>query len=280
MYTTIISTQDLAQISAKENLVIVDCRFELAKPELGFQQYQVSHIPGAVYAHLYQDLSSKPTPQTGRHPLPDPEEMVKRFSTWGIDDSIQVVVYDTAGGSMAARLWGLLKYFGFDNTAVLDGSFSKWTGENRPLESGIHTNQPATFKPKMRVDFIVSWEDVDRYRNDPSWKLVDARSEVRFRGEEELIDPIAGHIPGAVNRFHGLNLTPDGVFKPAGQLRSEFLELLGSIPPERTIVYCGSGVTSIHHLVAMEYAGLPGARLYVGSWSEWIRDPSRPIATK
>jgi thiosulfate/3-mercaptopyruvate sulfurtransferase len=276
MFTTIISTDELSAHLNDPEWVIVDCRFDLAKPDWGLSSYREAHIPGAGYAHLDRDLAGPITPRTGRHPLPDITEMANRLGSWGIGQHIQVVVYDTAGGAFAGRLWWLLRFLGHPQVAVLDGGFQKWQRESRPVVSGSESRSPASFMPRPDWSMIVSVEEVERFRQDPDFCLVDARSAERYRGEKEPIDPVAGHIPGAVNRFHGQNLSPEGVFLPPEVLRSEFEALVGSTPPENVIVYCGSGVTSIHHILAMELAGLPGARLYLGSWSEWIRDPERP----
>ncbi|HEX2980752.1 MAG TPA: sulfurtransferase [Anaerolineaceae bacterium] len=278
-YSTIISTQDLNDHLEDARWAIVDCRFDLLNPSFGFQDYQIGHIPGAVYAHLNDDLSSKVTPETGRHPLPDPAELVAKFSHWGIDKETRVVVYDTAGGSFAVRLWWLLKRLGHPAVAVLDGGLQKWTAEDRSLRSGIETRPAAVFEGSVQPGWVANAEEVEAIRNDAGFRLIDARSPARFWGEEEPIDPVAGHIPGAVNRFHGDNLNAQGTFKSPEALREEFSQLLSGISPEKAVVYCGSGVTSLHHLLAMEIAGLPGARVYAGSWSEWIRDPRRARST-
>ena len=278
MKTTIISTEELAEKLGTPGWVIVDCRFDLAKKEWGFEEYQKAHIPGAVYAHLDKDLAGPATDQTGRHPLPDPERMAERLGIWGIGHHTQVVVYDTAGGAYAARLWWQIRFLGHQAVAVLDGGFPKWLREARPISSGIETNPPARFTAEPVWSMVAHVEEVDRIRQDPNYKLVDARAQERFHGQNETIDPVAGHIPGATSRFYGLNLSPEGVFLPPETLRQQFAELLGNVPPENTVVYCGSGVTSAHHLIAMEMAGLQGAKLYPGSWSEWIRDGKRPIS--
>jgi thiosulfate/3-mercaptopyruvate sulfurtransferase len=277
----LISTNELADWKIKPGLSLIDCRFDLSRPEWAKESYMQSHIPGAIFCDLNHDLSSQPTTSSGRHPLPDPETFVQQLSQWGIQPGITVVVYDTTGGGFASRLWWMLRAVGHTNVHLLDGGFAKWQREKRPEESGWTVVQPtgyrypAHFKPELSANV----QTVVNALNDPTISLLDARASERFQGLQEPIDPVAGHIPGAKNRFHGLNLTADGVFKPADDLRKEFLALLGGTLPENAIVYCGSGVTSCHHLIAMELAGLTGARLYLGSWSEWIRDPSHPIAT-
>ncbi len=278
-FTLLVSTDELAGHLQDENWLIFDCRFDLAKPAWGFSDYQASHIPGAVYVHLNEDLSGPITPATGRHPLPDPQDFSARLAKWGIGAGKQVVVYDRTGGSFAGRLGWMLNATGHEDVALLDGGYTKWEVENRPISSIIELPRHPILKlfdhpfdPRMWTGA----QEVDQVKENPTYRLIDARAPERFNAEMEPIDPIAGHIPGAINRFHGLNLNPDGTFKSPDQLRREFGQLLGQVKPENVIVYCGSGVTSIHHLVAMQIAGMKGARLYPGSWSEWIRDPNRP----
>lgn len=276
--STLVSTEMLVAHLEDPSWAVVDCRFELKEPEWGFAEYQKAHIPGAVYASLDRDLAGPITPTTGRHSLPAPDQFKARLSSWGIDATTQAVVYDAAGGAFAARLWWMLKYFGHSAVAVLDGGFPKWTREGRPTRAGIESHASAHFEGEPRPEWVAVTEEVDRIRIDPAYRVIDARTAIRYRGEQEPMDPIAGRIPGAVNRFHGENLAPDGTFLPPGELKAQFEALLGDVPPQRAVAYCGSGVTSAHHLVAMEHAGLKGARLYVGSWSEWIRDENRPKA--
>ena len=259
--------------------VIFDCRFDLKNPDWGFQNYQIGHILGSVYAHLDHDLSGPILPGlTGRHPLPDIDTLAARFSAWGISSHTQVVVYDTAGGAYAARLWWMLRFLGHPAVAVLDGGLQAWQRAGYPMASGVETRTPASFHPHPHWQMLVTTPEMEQVHASPDYCLVDARAPERFRGETEPIDPVAGHIPGAVNRFHGANLQPSGFFLPPQELRAQFTALLGDTPAENTIVYCGSGVTSCHHLVAMESAGLPGGRLYLGSWSEWITDRNRKIS--
>lgn len=278
-YKTFVSTEILVQHLDDPDWVIVDCRFDLADPEWGISAYRQAHIPGAVYADLNRDLSGPVTPQTGRHPLPDPEDLRRTFGSLGIDSNKQVVAYDTANGSYAARLWCLLRMYGHDRVAVLEGDFNIWQQEGRPVSSGIETNPAVEFTGTFDPSRIIETSELQQKIATGQIRLIDARAPERFKGEKEPIDPVAGRIPTAVNRFHGENLTPDGKPKPAEQLRREFELLLENVKPEDVVVYCGSGVTSCFHLVAMEHAGISGARLYAGSWSEWIRDPNRPIAT-
>ena len=240
--------------------------------------YQQGHIPGAVYAHLDHDLAAPITPTTGRHPLPGPAQIAKTFGKLGISNAGQVVVYDTVGGGFAARLWWMLRYCGHTAVAVLDGGYAKWSAESRPSRTGIESNPPTVFIPSPQPHMLATTAQVLQTLSSPESILIDARAPIRYRGEQEPIDPVAGRIPGALNRFHALNLSPEGTFLPPAELSTQFEALLGGRSTADAIVYCGSGVTSCHHLVALASAGLPLPRLYVGSWSEWIRDPSRPVA--
>lgn len=276
-YETIISCKDLKDNLMNKNWVVVDCRFDLASLEWGFEEYQQLHIPGAVYADLDKDLSGRKTPLTGRHPLPEPEVFCSAMARLGISNNTQVIVYDATSGSYAARLWFLLKLYGHTRVAVLDGGFPAWYKAGYPIESGANVNSHGNFSGSPDANMIITTSEMENIYTKPDWLVIDARSAERFRGEQEFIDPIAGHIPNAVNRFHGLNVNTDGLFLPKGQLQREFSDLTRGFKPDQTVVYCGSGVTSCHHLVAMATAGLPLPRLYVGSWSEWIRDPKRPI---
>lgn len=278
-YTHIIDALALSQNLTNPSWVIIDCRFDLADPEWGSQDYKKGHIPGAVYAHLNHDLSGPRTASTGRHPLPDPEVFRETLGRLGVDSKKQVVVYDTAGGSFAARLWWMLKYYRHSLVAVLNGGFQAWAAGNYPIESGSRTNQKTIFTGEPDSTMLVSTPEMEVLTSDGQTPVIDARAPERFRGEVEPLDPVAGHLPGAVNRFHQDNLGPDGQFLPLETLKSGFLSLLKQSPPGQAVVYCGSGVTSCHHLLAMQAAGLPMARLYAGSWSEWIRDPKHPIAT-
>lgn len=279
IYKTLISSEILARHLNDPDWVVVDCRFDLQKPEWGQEEYQLAHIPGAVYAHLNHDLASPVTPSSGRHPLPQPEDFITLLSQWGIDSTKQVIAYDLSAGQFAARLWWLLRFYHHPAVAVLDGGFTLWTEGNHPTRSGSEHNQPAKFIGIPDSAMTVNISDVEGIRLNPEFRLMDARSNGRFLGEGETIDPVAGHIPGAVNHFYGLNLNPDNTLKDPDALRSSFKAILGPVGPDHTVVYCGSGITATHNLLAMEHAGLAGARLYPGSWSEWIRDPNRPCST-
>ena len=258
--------------------VVMDCRFNLMDTEAGRRAYRERHLPGARYAHLDEDLSSPITPTTGRHPLPDPAQLARTLGDWGIGPETQVVAYDDMGGMLAAaRLWWLLLWLGHKMVAVLDGGFPAWQRAGLPLTAELSTVQPTLFNghPDDRL-----WLTTAQVLALPAEHvLLDARTAARFRGEMEPIDPVAGHMPGALNLPTEGNLTVDGHFLPRAELRARFAARLGDRPPTTVVHSCGSGVTACHNLLAMEAAGLPGARLYAGSWSEWIRDPSRPIAT-
>jgi thiosulfate/3-mercaptopyruvate sulfurtransferase len=275
MFTTLISTGDLSDVR-DGHLAIVDCRFNLQQDAWGRDQYLASHIPSAVYAHLTHDLSGPLTGSNGRHPWPSPTAMASTFSRMGIGAGTQVVVYDQDVGIFAARLWWMLRSMGHDAVAVLDGGWAKWVREGRPTRAGDEQPAPATFVPHPRPALIADLETVIAATDA---LLVDARTPERFAGRGETLDRVGGHIPGAVNRFYKNNVSDEGTFRDAASLRADFEQILGGRPPGRAIMYCGSGVTACHNLLALEHAGLSGSRLYPGSWSEWSSDPQRPIET-
>jgi thiosulfate/3-mercaptopyruvate sulfurtransferase len=280
-YTTLISTADLAAHLQDPNWAIVDCRFRLDDKAAGRQGYLAGHIPGAVYAHLDEDLSSPILPgKTGRHPLPTVETFAATLSAWGIDNQTQVVAYDESSGVMAGRLWWMLRWLGHDAVAVLDGDVRTWQREGRPLVAGEERRSPRIFVPHPRPELQVSADEIQANLTDARYKVFDVRDEARYRGEVAGLDPVAGHIPGAHSAFYGHNLDADGKFLPPEQLRRRYEGLLEDTPPEETIFYCGSGVSVHHNLLALAHAGLgQGARVYIGSWSDWISDPNRPVAT-
>lgn len=278
-FTTLIDAATLAAQLARDDLVLFDCRAELGNVHWGEAQFAEAHLPGAQFLHLDRDLSGPITPASGRHPLPDPHVLAARLGALGAGPGSQVVAYDQGHGAYAARLWWLMRWIGFRDVAVLDGGIAAWRAAGLPLESAVRTPRarPLTASPDMRA--IVTSAELAELRPGPGILLVDARGADRFAGRNETIDPVAGHVPGARNRPFTTNLGPEGVFLPADVLRRRFETLLGSKPPSALIAMCGSGVTACHNLLALEHAGLGGARLYAGSWSEWIRDPRRPIAT-
>jgi thiosulfate/3-mercaptopyruvate sulfurtransferase len=278
-YTTLISTQKLADHPQDPAWVIIDCRFSLDETERGRRDYEEAHIPGAIYAHLDEDLSGGIVPgKTGRHPLPGVDVMTTRFGRWGIGPGVQVVAYDDAGGAIAARLWWLLKWLGHDATAVLDGGWPHWIKTGLETRGGIETGSSRKFVPRERPEMWVKAGEVESVRQDPESQLLDSRTLDRYRGQNETIDPVAGHIPGAVCLPYSGNLDENGLFLSRDQLRMRFQKILDATPPEAAVFYCGSGVTAVHNLLAMAYGGLGLGRLYAGSWSEWITDSRRPVA--
>jgi len=278
-WTTLANIDDLASALGDAELRIVDARFALMDPPAGRVAYEESHLPGAVHADLNRDLSDLSRAGEGRHPLPGATAFAEKLGMWGIAPQHQVVVYDADNGSMAAaRLWWMLKLFGHERVAVLDGGLAAWRAKGLPETAS--TSPPAT-KPAYPASFdasrIVTAEEVQVRLGEATGWLLDARAGERFSGKVEPIDPVAGHVPGAVNRPVADNLQ-DGRFKSPQLLRAEIAPLLSSHDPQEVVVMCGSGVTACHLLLALEHAGLHGARVYAGSWSGWISDPSRPVA--
>ena len=276
-YNTLVSSRELARHLNDPGWVIVDCRHELANPDAGEHAYRAAHLPGAVFLHLDRDLSGTKNGRNGRHPLPEIATLAATLGRAGIGASTQVVCYDQNSGAWAARLWWLLHWLGHDAVAVLDGGLDRWVAEGRPLASDEPTVRAATFVPSEPAP-TASADEILRHLDDGALLVLDARAAERYRGDAEPIDPVAGHIPGARNRPYTENLDAQGAFKPAAQLRSEFEAALGGVAPSAVVHQCGSGVTSCHNALAMAVAGLPASRLYPGSWSEWVADPSRPVA--
>jgi thiosulfate/3-mercaptopyruvate sulfurtransferase len=271
-HTTLVSTQALGE--HLQAWRVFDCRHDLARPDLGEQQYREAHIPGALFAHLDRDLSAEKGPASGRHPLPDRGAFIAWLGQQGLRREDQVVCYDAAGGATAARLWWMLRWVGHDAVAVLDGGLAKWRAEGRSVTAEVPRFPRSSYPVRRAAHAAVDATFVESNRD--SVYLIDARAPSRYRGEQEPIDPVAGRIPGARNRFNNDNLSPEGGFKTAAELRKDFSALLGERSPAEVVHYCGSGVSACHNLLAMEIAGLPGAKLYAGSWSEWITDPRRP----
>ncbi|GIK71506.1 MAG: putative 3-mercaptopyruvate sulfurtransferase [Chloroflexota bacterium] len=279
-FTTLISPAEVAAHLDDPDWAIVDCRFALADPAKGRRDYLAAHIPGAVYAHLDEDLSAPIIPgQSGRHPLPAIDDFAAKLSQWGIDDRTQVVVYDDNSGFIAGRLWWMLRWLGHDAAALLDGDWRLWLAEERPTRADVEMRAPRTFVARPRPHLLATADEITAKLGDPALHLFDVRMAERYRGENETIDPVAGHIPGAVNAPYTLNLDADGRFLAANELRERYEALLGDAPVHEAIFYCGSGVSAVHDLLALEIAGLGMGRLYAGSWSEWIADPARPVAT-
>jgi len=280
MFTTLITVEQLAESSAHTDWLVVDCRFDLSRPEAGQAAYRAGHIPNSIYAHLDRDLSGPITETTGRHPLPTPAAFAATLGTWGVTADTQVIAYDADTGVYAARLWWLLRWAGHQRVAVLDGGLRAWRSHPVPV-----TDQPTAARVPTLLQASPAaglWLDstaVSMRTGDADWRLLDARAAERFSGSVEPIDRIAGHVPGARNLPFASSLDAAGRFLPAAQLHAQFTALQSGVADERTIAMCGSGVTACHLLLAMEIAGKRGAHLYAGSWSEWIRDPQRPVAT-
>jgi len=275
----LVTPERLAQLMADQGCVIVDCRFDLANAERGLNDYLLGHIPGAHYAHLDKDLASPITAESGRHPLPDPQAFARFLSRIGWDRSKLLVAHDDRNSSIAARVWWLMRYFG-QRAALLDGGLEAWIRSGMALQSGPVENSPAPLPvlhgdTSMTVSALQILDDLGRF----SLTLVDARAPERYSGAAEPLDARAGHIPGAINRPFAHNLDDSGCFKPAGQLRNEFRTLLQQRPLDSVVHSCGSGVTACHNRFAMELAGMGETRIYPGSWSEWVRDHSRPVET-
>jgi thiosulfate/3-mercaptopyruvate sulfurtransferase len=280
-YNTLIDVASLLKLVAAtdSNLVLLDCRFDLSDPEAGHRAYLNGHIPGAQFADLNRDLSAPIGPKTGRHPLPAAHALSAHMTGWGIHPGSQVVAYDELNGSFAARAWWLLRWIGHPAVAVLDGGFKAWVAAGGTLATGQPSSAPAIASDvTVDADAVVDADHVAALLRDPRRLLVDARAAERFAGTVELIDAVAGHVAGAVNRPFSQNLRPDGHFLPAQELRQQWQSQLGGRSPSDVVAMCGSGVTACHNLLSLEIAGLRGAKLYAGSWSEWIRDPTRPIA--
>lgn len=279
-WTTLVQPEALAAHLDDDRLRLFDARFSLGDPEAGRAAHESAHLPGALYADLNHDLSDLSVRSQGRHPIPDEHRFAERLGQWGVTPSSQVVIYDAGDGGMAAaRMWWLLKLIGHQRVAVLDGGYERWLARGLPITAGVGDRgrempYPAGFDRSR----IVSTEEVQARLGERAGWLLDARAAPRFRGELEPIDPVAGHVPGAVNRPYSDSLV-SGVFKSAAELRAGLEPLLQGKPPEEVVLMCGSGVTACHALLAMEHAGLAGARVYAGSWSAWIDDSTRPLAT-
>lgn len=272
---------DVAGLSARLDdplLRIFDCRHDLGRPEHGRNAYAAGHIPHARFLHLDEALSGEKTGRNGRHPLPDPDVFAATLRAQGVGPATQIVAYDDAGGMFAARLWWMMRWLGHDAVAVLDGGFPAWQAAQRPVSTEpAGLTAAGRFAAHPRLNTVTADWLLDRL-DDPALCIVDARAADRFRGENETLDPVGGHIPGAINRPFRDNLCADDRFKPADRLRAEWSALLGTHLPSGMVAQCGSGVTACHNLLALEICGLSGARLYPGSWSEWCSDPARPVA--
>jgi thiosulfate/3-mercaptopyruvate sulfurtransferase len=279
-YTTLISATELAAHIGEPNWIVLDCRHDLSNPEFGRAAYNEGHLPHAQFAHLDTDLAGDKFDSQGRfrgrHPLPQREKFIATLRRWGINDDSQVVAYDAHGGMFAARLWWMLRWAGHEAVAVLDGGLPAWTAQGLPLSTEVVVHQAGTLGERPSLVSEANAEDLLRNLESGQRVVIDARAPDRFRGENETLDAVGGHIPGAKNRFFKDNLGADGRFKPAEQLRADFSQWI--VEPTRAVMQCGSGVTACHNLLALEVAGLKGAALYPGSWSEWCGDTARPVA--
>ena len=276
--TPLISTAELAPHLSEADWLVADCRFELSKPEAGAAAWRAGHIPGAVHVDLERDLSVPVTAKSGRHPLPAVAEFAATLSRLGIGNGTRVVCYDAGPGAYAARLWWMLRWMGHDEVAVLDGGLAAWTAEGRPVSTDAPIRGPARFIPHPRPEMV--YEDAGSVARALARgeTLVDVRGAERFAGKVEPLDAVAGHVPGAINLPFLENLDAGGRFRPTAEIAALWRSRTGASPGRALICMCGSGVTACHGLLALEAAGVSGGRLYAGSWSEWIRDPSRPVA--
>ena len=275
----LVSTETLAAHLGDPDWIVFDTRHDLAWPDKGRQAWEAAHVPGAYFMHLDHDLSGTKTGKNGRHPLPPLADFAALMNRCGVAPGRQVVVYDDGGGSFAVRLWWMLWWLGHDKVALLDGGIAAWKRENRPMDALVPAAREGRFEPRPREGMTVDANTVAASLDKRDLVVVDARAATRYMGENETLDPVAGHIPGSFNRFWQHNLGYDGRFLSPEELRALFLEEIGEVDPKRVVHSCGSGVTACHNLFAMELAGLKGSRLYPGSWSEWCADPSRPVAT-
>jgi thiosulfate/3-mercaptopyruvate sulfurtransferase len=275
-HTTTVSVAELQQHLFDASWCVIDCRHDLTDFAAGYSAYRAGHIPGATFAHIEEDLAGEITPATGRHPLPVREHLAQIFREWGINNSTQIVAYDAQGGSFAGRLWWLARWLGPENVAVLDGGWQAWLDATQWSSIEEPERTDGDFVAGVPLEPVIDAAHVLATRGDPATVLIDARAAERYEGRVEPLDPVAGHIPGALNRPWQSNLR-DGRFKPAAELRAEFEALLAGRAPQQVIHQCGSGVTAAHNMLAMMIAALPGSALYAGSWSEWIRDPERPV---
>jgi len=280
MEKNLVTTAELAEHLGDPDWIVFDTRHELGDVEKGRRAYAAGHIPGAYFLHVDEDLAGPRNGKNGRHPLPDPAVFAAKINDRGVAPGKQVVVYDDLGGNFAVRLWWMLRWLGHDRVALLDGEWPQWVKEGRPVTTEVPALRKGDFVARPRLAATVDAPFVERFHDDASIKLLDARAPERFAGLKEPIDPVAGHIPGAVNRFWQKNLNPDGRFKSPQQLRNEYEEMLAGASGEQVVHMCGSGVTACHNIFAMAIAGLPEGRLYPGSWSEWVADPSRPVFTR
>ncbi len=278
-YTTIISAQQLNQIITRENIRVFDCRFSLKDPQAGLNNYREGHLPGAQFADMDTQLSSAMTSTSGRHPLPEPDVFIEQLRQWGVNNDSQVIAYDDISGAFAARLWWMLRWVGHENVAVLDGGIQKWN------EAGYHLSQEEVefpqgdFTGEANMSWLMDVTTVEREMEAANITLIDARSAERYSAKDQSTDPVPGHVPGAVSLPFSGNLTKDGVFETPEIIKQRYISVINNQPLSNVVNMCGSGVTACHNILAQTVAGLPPTKIFIGSWSQWIRDPSRPVAT-
>jgi thiosulfate/3-mercaptopyruvate sulfurtransferase len=282
-FTTLIDVDSIAAHLRTPGWVVLDCRFELGTPSAGENAYSNGHIPGARYVHLDRDLASPVGPNTGRHPLPNPALFAARASAWGIGPDSQIVVYDQGNSFFAARAWWIFRWLGHEAVAVLDGGLAAWQQANQPLEHGTPEATPQRFVAHPNNEFVVGVDEVLQSVRAGDFssgtrRLVDARGADRYAGENETIDPIGGHVPGAINHHYARNYRAGGRFHDVATLEAMWRSTLAGVDPCNMTMMCGSGVSACVNLLALEHVGLKGAKLYPGSWSEWVRDAARPVA--
>lgn len=279
-YEDIIDVQALAELIKQGECRVIDCRFNLMQPMAGRADYESGHIPTAVYADLDRDLAAEKTPDSGRHPLPEPDDFIARLGTWGIGNNSQIVVYDDASGALAARLWWMLNWLGHRRIAVLDGGYKAWLNAGYPVQTETPDYSPTTFSGHANNAMVVTTDEVAAMVDAGGrLNLVDARDHARFAGQTEPIDRVAGHVPGATNLPFTVHLSENGQWRSQSELVTSWNSALGESGTDQAIVMCGSGVTACHLALSARLAGLEMPRVYVGSWSEWVADPGRPVAT-
>lgn len=279
MHRTIISPAELRSRLDDTDLVVLDARFSLDDEDWGAAEYVAGHIPGARYANCATHLSGEVVEgRTGRRPFPDSEAFRAQLGAWGVGPGTQVVTYDASSGLMAAsRLWLMLRWMGHDDVAVLDGGWQAWLAEGHPIDDDVPDIEPRHFDGAVRPELLADLAEVDAVRRDPGHCVLDSRSAEGYHGGGKYYDPVRGHIAGAGLADRADTLDADGRFRSPDALRSHFSEIIGGVPPEQVVFYCGSGITAAQNVLAMEIAGLSGSRMYVGSWSEWILDPAREV---
>ena len=277
-YITIISAENLIKSLQDENTLVFDCRCDIKDTTYGIQAYTEGHIPGSIYVNVDTDLASEKTPSSGRHPLPDVHALSEKLSQWGLSSEKQAVIYDDASGAFAGRMWWILKWLGHKKVAVLDGGLGSYMSTGGKLTTDETIFEKNIFTPNIQSEMVVEITDVEEAQYKMNKLIIDARSKERYLGIKDLVDPIAGHVPGAISHPLSLNLNKDGKFRSPEDLKLAFDKIIADTTSENVISMCGSGITACHNILAMEIAGIKGIKLYVGSWSEWITDKSRPIA--